>query len=403
VALESSVPDPQDAHTAAVFVAQLRRLKAWSGLTYRQLEKEAAKHGYALPHSTIASALKRESLPREELVKGFVSACGCPDETVAAWAAVRRALAVGAHSPSHSAPSAAPADAPPPRPTTHPEAAGPGAGSHRRAYGPLSRSRRAGSLARAGALAPILLVLFAVSAASRAIPDEPPHPARAGAGAAMPSPPTPVGWWRFEETGGRTALDASGHGVNLRIGGDATRTTAPPGHALISGGNGHAVADGPVIRTDAPFTITAWVLLRNTRDSGTVVAVHHAGDAPDVVLLAYDAEHTDWAFMIPDRGTGWANGDDTAFGGSPPVPGRWTHLAAVFDPAARRICLYVDGKRGSCRNRTAITRASGPLDIGRALLRGSLVDGWRGTIDDVRVFSVPLSRKQVRQIAAGRS
>ncbi|GAB3987902.1 hypothetical protein GCM10029978_108510 [Actinoallomurus acanthiterrae] len=458
MSLESSAPDPHDAHTAAVFVAQLRRLKAWSGLTYRQLEKEAAKHGYALPHSTIASALKRESLPREELVKGFVSACGCPGETVAAWVEVRRALAVGAHSPSRftagppplandvgpspaapdapaedtarppgeapaaasdgaarpseapsaasngtarppEASSAAPADAPPPRPTTHPEAAGP----NRRAYGPFSRSRRAGLLARAGVLAPILLVLFAVSAASRAIPDEPPRPARVGTGAAVPPPPTPVGWWRFEETGGRTALDASGHGMNLRISGDATRTTAPPGHALSLGGNGHAVADGPVIRTDAPFTITAWVLLQNTRDSGTVVAVHHAGAAPDVVLLAYDAEHADWAFMIPDRGTGWANGDDTAFGGSRPAPGRWTHLAAVFDPADRRICLYVNGERSSCRNRTTITRASGPLDIGRALFKGSLIDGWQGAVDDVRVFSVPLSRRQVRQVAAQRS
>ncbi|WP_433180216.1 LamG-like jellyroll fold domain-containing protein [Actinoallomurus sp. CA-150999] len=481
MSLESSAPVPHDAHTATDFVAQLRRLKAWSGLTYRELEKEAAKHGYVLPHSTIASALKRESLPREELVKGFVRACGCLDETVAAWVAVRRALAVGAHSdsrptaepspladdtgPSPVAPdapaedaarrpgepaavppddarltgrpqalspddirppgeapavasddaarfpeelSAAPAGASRPRPTAHPDAAAsePDADPARRTDGALVRSRpagrRTGPLARVGVLASSLLVLV-ISASSRAIPDEPPRPSARTVAPAAPPPPTPVGWWRFEETGGRTALDASGHGMNLRISGDATRTTAPPGHALSLGGNGHAVARGPVIRTDAPFTITAWALLEDPSRSGTVVAVHEEGAAPDVVLLAYDAEHTDWAFMVPDRGSGWANGDDTAFGGRRPAPGRWTHLAAVFDPAERQLCLYVDGERGSCRKRTTITRASGPLDIGRALFKGSLIDGWQGAVDDVRVFGVPLSRRQVRQVAAQRS
>ncbi|GAA4634423.1 hypothetical protein GCM10023196_075900 [Actinoallomurus vinaceus] len=443
--------------TEADFVAQLRRLKAWSGLTYRELEKEAAKHGYVLPHSTIASALKRESLPREELVKGLVRACGCPDETVADWVAVRRALAVGAHSdprptaePSPLADDVgpSPADAPaedtarlpgepaalPPddfRPSgeasavasglpEEPSAASVGAARPRPVAaalepdpGPTGRTddaldrsrpakRRTGPLARVGVLASSLLILV-ISASSRAIPDEPQRPSARTVAPAAPPPPVPVGWWRFEETGGRTALDASGHRMNLRTSGDATRTTAPPGHALSLGGHGHAVADGPVIRTDAPFTITAWVFLEETHDSGTVVAAHHAGDAPDVVLLAYDAEHTDWAFMVPDRGSGWANGNDTAFSGQRPVPGRWTHLAAVFDPADRQLCLYVDGERGSCRNRTKITRASGPLEIGHALFKGAPIDGWQGAIDDVRVFSVPLSQRQVRQVAAQRS
>ncbi|MCO6011513.1 hypothetical protein NE236_41840 [Actinoallomurus purpureus] len=431
MSLESSAPDPHDARTAADFVAQLRRLKAWSGLTYRELEKEAAKHGYALPHSTIASALKRESLPREELVKGLVTACGCPDDTVAAWTAVRRALAVGEHPTPRSAaepapgadtatpfpaepvdptedavrspdePPAAPAGAPPPHPMTHPHR---GEGLTVRLGDPRARSRparrRAGLLAPAGALAAILLVVFAVSVSSRAIPEEPKRPS---VPAAAPPLPTPAGWWRFEETGGRTALDSSGHGLHLRISGDATRTTAPSGHALSLGGNGHAVADRPVINTNAAFTITAWVLLAETRRAGTVIAAHHTGDAPDVVLLTYDAEHTDWALMVPDRVSSWANGNETAYGGRRPVAGRWTHLAAVFDPADRQLCLYVDGEPGSCRKRTKMTRAGGPLDIGRALLKGSPIDGWQGAIDDVRVFAMPLSPRQVRQVAAQRT
>jgi hypothetical protein len=422
VSLESSALDPREAHTAADFVAQLRRLKAWSGLTYRQLEKEAGRHGYALPHSTIASAVKRQSLPREELVKGFVTACGCSDETVATWVAVRRALAVGEHPPSRAAAeSVAPADGagpPPPGPaddaaTSFDQTAAASAvespahpardvlpRSASSAPPPSRAIWRGRPLARTGALVPVLLALFAVSAASRPIPDPPKSSSVRVAASPLP---TPAGWWRFEETGGTTALDSSGHGVHLRISGDATRMTAPRGHALSLGSNGHAVADRPVIRTDAPFSITAWVLLEEPSRFGTVVAWHHVGRAPDVVLLDYDSEHTDWALMVPDRENGWAKGDETVFSGRRPIVGRWTHLAAVFDPGDRQLCLYVDGRLGSCRVRTTITRASGPLDIGRALMKGAAIDGWQGAIDDVRVFSLALSPRQVRQVATDRA
>jgi Concanavalin A-like lectin/glucanases superfamily len=75
----------------------------------------------------------------------------------------------------------------------------------------------------------------------------------------------------------------------------------------------------------------------------------------------------------------------------------------VFDPGDRQLCLYVDGRLGACRVRTTIARASGPLDIGRALYKGAAVDGWQGAIDDVRVFNVPLSPRQVRQVATDRA
>ena len=130
---------------------------------------------------------------------------------------------------------------------------------------------------------------------------------------------------------------------------------------------------------------------------------HHGGHAPDVTLLDYDAEHRDWAFMLPERRKGWAMGDETVFGGVRPERGRWTHLAAVHDPAGRRVCLYVDGALEACLTRTFLTRANGPLDIGRAVQDGEPVDGWRGAVDDVRVFAHALTRAQVGGVMAHRA
>ncbi|MEV0134886.1 helix-turn-helix domain-containing protein [Dactylosporangium sp. NPDC050688] len=90
------VPDPQVAASAAEFVAQMRALRQWSGLTIRQVARKAQEAGDVLPHSTLAAALSRPTLPREELVEAFVRACGSDRDTVDSWIAVRKRLAVAA-------------------------------------------------------------------------------------------------------------------------------------------------------------------------------------------------------------------------------------------------------------------------------------------------------------------
>ncbi|RBQ15037.1 hypothetical protein DP939_37170 [Spongiactinospora rosea] len=70
----------------------MRRLRAWSGLSYRQLAQRAAAAGRVLPHNTLVAALQRDTLPRKELLVAFVEACGLPDEEVAAWTAARYRL-----------------------------------------------------------------------------------------------------------------------------------------------------------------------------------------------------------------------------------------------------------------------------------------------------------------------
>ncbi|MFE0150240.1 hypothetical protein ACFWY5_24030 [Nonomuraea sp. NPDC059007] len=98
-------PGPDDAATPAEFALAMLRLKAWSGLSYRQLEKRAAAAGDSLPRTSIASALDQGRLPAEHLLAAFVRACGAGD-TLADWLAVRRAIAaasVEAPDPDHTA------------------------------------------------------------------------------------------------------------------------------------------------------------------------------------------------------------------------------------------------------------------------------------------------------------
>ncbi|MEU8327840.1 NB-ARC domain-containing protein [Micromonospora sp. NPDC048839] len=89
----SPPPSPDEVSSIAEFVAALRRMRDWSGQTYRQLTRRAETAGDILPASTTVTMLSRSSLPREELVSAFVRACGLDEATAARWVALRGALA----------------------------------------------------------------------------------------------------------------------------------------------------------------------------------------------------------------------------------------------------------------------------------------------------------------------
>ncbi|WFE98409.1 helix-turn-helix domain-containing protein [Micromonospora sp. WMMD964] len=94
---------PDEAADPAEFVDQLRQLKDRSRLTYRQLEQRAAAAGDVLARSTAADVVRRNTLPRPEVVAAFVRACGAGDE-VEAWLRARHRLAVGAYAPESPTP-----------------------------------------------------------------------------------------------------------------------------------------------------------------------------------------------------------------------------------------------------------------------------------------------------------
>ncbi len=81
------------AGTAGEFAEALRRLKNWSGMGFRQLEKRAAQLGLSLPRSTITAALHRDVLPRQDLVVALVRTCGGDQDEVDRWVAARRRIA----------------------------------------------------------------------------------------------------------------------------------------------------------------------------------------------------------------------------------------------------------------------------------------------------------------------
>jgi hypothetical protein len=87
------VPCPDHVTTAAEFMGALRNLRAWANLTYRELESRATQAGDRLPRGTIASAMSRGVMPREQTIAAFVRACGGDRTAVEVWIAARKRIA----------------------------------------------------------------------------------------------------------------------------------------------------------------------------------------------------------------------------------------------------------------------------------------------------------------------
>ncbi|GAA4238561.1 hypothetical protein GCM10022254_55030 [Actinomadura meridiana] len=91
---DDAAPAPDDLADIPSFKAGLRRLKAWSGMSYRELERKAAAAGEPLPATTIADMLSatRPRMPREGQVRALVRACGCGEDEADAWVRARRRI-----------------------------------------------------------------------------------------------------------------------------------------------------------------------------------------------------------------------------------------------------------------------------------------------------------------------
>jgi hypothetical protein len=123
---------------------------------------------------------------------------------------------------------------------------------------------------------------------------------------------------------------------------------------------------------------------------------------------------TIYMFLTPRQGTTGAMrtaitinsnaaGAEQAANGPITLPSGWHHVAVVFDDAAMRIRLYMDGVEVGSNTTTLLPNNLGVTTqnwLGRSQWSG---DGYfMGSIDDFRIYSRPLSEGEVRYLAGDR-
>lgn len=206
----------------------------------------------------------------------------------------------------------------------------------------------------------------------------------------------PEAIFSFDENTGTVTRDATGAPRTATLaatswapGKDGTAGFRFDGHPFE--GTNHAVSDGPVVRTDDSYTVSAWVKPERFAYGARTVLAQSAGTMSGFYLQyrfgPEDAEPS-WNFFTPETDTptpAWAWVRSPA----KVAEGQWTHLAAVYDESVPELRLYVNGVQSGApaKLRPRNWNATGPLQIGRAKYANRMIDAWIGGIDEVRVHS----------------
>lgn len=202
----------------------------------------------------------------------------------------------------------------------------------------------------------------------------------------------PLATFKLDEPAGSTTLQAvTREGeppVSATVHGSVTAGTV--GHVdqaiQTDGSTGYASTDGPIMDTSKSFSVSAWVWVDASDPDNDFTVLAAEGNYFSGFYLKYVKSTQKWVFAktaYDTNQTGWyqATSAKTAHAGA------WTHLVGVWDAAAKRLRIYVNGEKGiDSPEVTLAWNAPGGLLIGRAKYADVPVDYWPGKIDDVRVY-----------------
>jgi hypothetical protein len=195
---------------------------------------------------------------------------------------------------------------------------------------------------------------------------------------------------------------------NSAAGGDASRDGSignaswtvgrmPGKQALrFSGPNDYVRIDLPQKISD--LTMAAWVCIDALKNEYGALLT---GDAVAIGQVAWEVGTDRQVCFHVIGGSDVAYRSGPVFG--PSYIGRWTHLAAVWDHAALRVRLYLDGEMTDEKEiQKPIPICIGPSMIGHWSPGVGDTTGkarnLHGRIDELAIFSRPLSSEEIRQL-----
>ena len=202
-----------------------------------------------------------------------------------------------------------------------------------------------------------------------------------------------IGYWSFDEGKGTTAADSSGGGHNGTVNG-ASWIAGETNSALSFNGSTSDVATSPIALANT-FSVSAWVNPSGGQTSYARIAEtqYNAG-----LYLGVNASGTQYKWIV-NNAAGGTGGCGRALGCAEGgvVTAGWHLVTGTYDGATGR--LYVDGTLVASETFTAPPNTNFPLYIGRYY--GANGYGWKGGIDEVRLYSRAITGAEVAQLYGG--
>jgi hypothetical protein len=210
--------------------------------------------------------------------------------------------------------------------------------------------------------------------------------------------PNLVGWWKFDEGQGSTAIDWSGQGNHGSIRGGTAWVQGYDGGALrLRGVDGYVdLPIGPVIATLNSATFTTWVNFSNV--GGAWQRIFDFGSGTPTYI-----------FLCPRTGTGGpmrvaittgGGGGESLIDSPDTLPTGWHHVAVVIRTGSMQI--YLDGALAASGSTAVVPSQLGQTNsnwLGRSQY---VADAYfNGILDDFRIYNVAMSQADIPKTMRG--
>jgi hypothetical protein len=204
--------------------------------------------------------------------------------------------------------------------------------------------------------------------------------------------PNLMGWWKFDEGAGATALDWSGHGNHAKLMGGPKWIDGYDGGALkLDGADDYAVLPiGELISSMSSATFTTWVNFSNL--GGSWQRIFDFGSGTGIYIFLCPRTGTTGPMRLAITTSG--GGGESLIDAPATLPSGWHHVAAVVKSGNMQI--YLDGAVVASGSTSVV-----PSDLGRTgsnwLGRSQYAADayFNGSLDDFRIYDYALSADEI--------
>jgi hypothetical protein len=203
-------------------------------------------------------------------------------------------------------------------------------------------------------------------------------------------------YWKLDETDGRFVSDSSGNGLNGKFRYEPTHSASANGVAANFDGKRDFIDFGKAsaFRATGSMTISAWIQPTSfPKDDAAIVSTRNRDELGYQLDATVDQGPRTIGFKLADP----CGHLMARYGKTVLKTGTWYHVAGVYDATAKTIDVYVNGEpdNGLLIGKVAGRQLSArePLYVGKR----NGADGFEfaGSIDDVRIYSVALTREEI--------
>jgi hypothetical protein len=199
--------------------------------------------------------------------------------------------------------------------------------------------------------------------------------------------------WTFGESSGLVALDASGHGLNGKYNDAPKKVAGPLGNAVKFDGTADYIGLGTPasLRLTGSLTIGAWIKSTDfPRDDAVIVSNRFKKIGFQLDTTVDEGPRTIGFKLTSPCGVTMAR-----YGATPLALDTWYYVTGVYNAEAKTMDVYLNGELD---NGVLVGPVMGMQKASRSEVyigRRSDAERFTGEIDDLRIYSLPLTQAEI--------